>query len=209
MKKIKVLYVLAVASLILLFTGCGNQNKLLEGTTWYGEREISLDSESEQISAENDMYGYSSTSPYYKVGYDYSIKLKLEFTTDEIVKVTGEYYSKDSYYDSDRDYVESGIINKSYYYLLEDGKMYFNTSDNDFSGYGLNEQGHGFGHDALYDGSKISVLAFYYANFGLPNELRRGRTSLLDFWEFSGIDPEYYDGDTYVENYELVSLQQQ
>ena len=108
MKKIKVLYVLAVASLILLFTGCGNQNKLLEvtgcgnqnklleGTTWYGERDISLDSESEQISAENDMYGYSSTSPYYKVGYDYSIKLKLEFTTDEIVKVTGEYYSKDS-----------------------------------------------------------------------------------------------------------------
>ena len=61
----------------------------------------------------------------------------------------------------------------------------------------------------LYDGSKISVLAFYYANFGLPNELLRGRTELLDFWKFSGIDPEYYDGDTYVENYELVALQQQ
>ena len=209
MKKIKVLYVLAAASLIFLFTGCGNQNKALEGTTWYGEREISLDSESEQISAENDMYGYSSTSPYYKVGYDYSIKLKLEFTTDEIVKVTGEYYSKDSYYDSDRDYVKSETINTSYYYLLEDGKMYFKTYDNDFSGYGLNEQGEGFGHDALYDGSKISVLAFYYANFGLPNELLRGRTELLPLWKFSGIDPEYYDGDTYVENYELVSLQQQ
>ena len=110
MKKIKVLYVLAAASLIFLFTGCGNQNKALEGTTWYGEREISMDSESEQISTENDMYGYN-----YKLGYDYSIKLKLEFTTDEIVKVTGEYYSKESYYDIDRDYVESGIINKSYY----------------------------------------------------------------------------------------------
>ena len=207
MKKIKVLYVLAVASLILVFTGCGNQNKALEGTTWYGERVISLDAESEQISAAND--GYSSTYTYYEVGYDYSIKLKLEFTTDEIVKVTGEYYSKKSYYDSDRDYVESGTINTSYYYLLEDGKIYFKTYDNDFSGYGLSESGQGFGHDALYDGSKISVLEFYYANFGLPNELCRGRTSLLESWKFRGIEPKYYDGDTYVENYELVALQQQ